>query len=167
MKTLRSRSRPQDPGRCHASLGLLPFSFFPPFLPSFLITHRVYEHCSQKSHSLRGEIWSGDQEMGVYTSLSLARTSRRIVLCTCLSHGHPAELPSTGAGLPKPLRVTWAGRAPPNPQAFPPRAFHAHGQLKQGLLTPQTLLLDCVSSHLLLPTLLKLFFFPTDLCGLL
>ena len=147
-------------------LRLMSAIFVTCFLPSFLITHRVYEHCSQKSHSLRGEIWSGDQEMGVCTSLSLARTSRRIVLCTCLSHGHPAELRSTEAGLPKPLRVTWAGRTP-NPQAFPPRAFHAHGQLKQGLLTPQTPLLDCVSSHLLLPTLLKLFFFPTDLCGLL
>ena len=59
--------------RCYISLGLLPFSFCPPFIPSGLTTHKVHERCSQKSHSLRVRSGLGIKNR-MSTLLSLART---------------------------------------------------------------------------------------------
>lgn len=81
---LRSNPRLQDLGRCHISLfyfflrcyislGLLLFSFCPPFIPSGLTTDKVHERCSQKSHSLRVRSGLGIKKW-MSTLLSLART---------------------------------------------------------------------------------------------
>lgn len=44
--------------------------------------------------------------------------------------------------------------------------FPPSGPAEAGSPLPQPLQLDSVRSHLLLPILLELFFFPIDLCGL-
>ena len=177
MKKLRSNPRSQDLGRCHISfflffflrcyisLGLLPFSFCPIFIPSGLTTHKVHECCSQKSHSLRVRSGLGIKKR-MSTLLSLARTYEM----GCTPHllgprpscGHPQ-----GQGLPSPPRWPGRGKSPSTtPWVFPSRTFPRLGQRKQDLLTHYNPLLECVSSHLLLLlTLLKTFFFPTDLCG--
>ena len=81
------------------------FSSFSPFISHYL---RVGEHCSQKSQ-LGGdfEIRTGDQEMSVHSSLSLART--------CCTHCAPHLL------VPRPpCRITiHRGGAPEGPSGGP------------------------------------------------
>lgn len=156
MRKLRSGLRSQDSLKRHISF--YTFSFISPFPPSFPTTHSVHRHCSsQNSHSLGVRYGLGIKKwMSTLLSPSLG-CIRHAMLHACFSHGHPAEQPQR-PGLPKPLQVTRAGKAP-IPLGFssknlPPSRPAEAGSPQRPLLQP-----DSVSSHLL-PTLLELFFLP-------
>lgn len=70
-----------------------------------------------------------------------------------LQNTHPHRL-----GLPKPLQVTSAGKAPQPLGLFPPRKFRLRPANAGSPHSP--LKLDSVSFHRPLPTLLELFFLP-------
>ena len=89
--------------RCHISLGLLPFSFCTPFIPSCLTTHEVHERCSQQSHLLGVRSGLGIKKW-ISTLLSLARTYQKGCTPHLLGPRPPLSVTSLGqeSGLASP-----------------------------------------------------------------